>query len=579
MKTKLTEEVSIVLCGAAGLGIQTVEELLTKVLKKSGYHFFATKEYMSRVRGGLNSTEIRVSKKPVKAFVERIDLFFVFSPGAVSRHKHRLSKNTLIIGEHENIMLDLGKYDSDMFEIPITEEAQKLGNKVYSNSIAVGIITGLLDIELTLLDELLSQRFAMKGSEVITKNSEAVRIGYKYAKDLEESGRLIIDIQPTNQPTDRVLLGGTEAVAIGALAGGCNNVYAYPMSPSTGVWTFLSQHQKEFDLIVEQVEDEIAAVNAVIGSWFVGGRGMVTTAGGGFALMEEGISLAGITETPIVIHLAQRPGPATGLPTRTAQEDLNLALYSGHGEFPRIIFAPGTIEDAFYLTQKAFNLADKYQIPVFILTDQYLLNSFYDMPQLDIQSLKIESHTIETNENYKRYELTASGISPRGIPGGKGLVAVDSHEHDEEGHITEDLEFMRKKMVEKRFKKKESFIKETLPPEFIGDNDFTYLIISWGSTYHIIAEALKRIKNKQIAFLHFKQIFPLSQKTKDYLTQAKKIIVIENNFTSQFSVLLASTFGMKHSESILKYTGIPFSVEEIQERILQLLGVDSVEKQ
>ncbi|MBD3191201.1 MAG: 2-oxoacid:acceptor oxidoreductase subunit alpha [Candidatus Heimdallarchaeota archaeon] len=567
----ITEEASIVLCGAAGLGIQTVEDLLITVLKKSGYHLFATKEYMSRVRGGLNSTEIRVSQKPVKAFVDRVDLFFVFSPGAVARHKNRLSPETIIVGEAENISLDLDKEDFSFVEIPLTEEAKKIGNKVYTNSIAAGVIAGLLDVDLAFLDDYFQERFSSKGEEVVSNNKKAARVGYDYAEDLEDSGRFVIDIPQNSQLKDQIVLSGTEAVSIGAIAGGCNFVCAYPMSPSTGVLTFLAQHKEEFDIIVEQAEDEIAAINAIVGAWYVGGRGLVTTAGDGFSLMTEGISLAGVTEMPVVAHVGQRPGPAVGLPTRTCQEDLNLVLYSGQGEFPRIIFTPGTIEDAFYLTQKAFNLADKFQVPVFILTDHYLLNSFYTMDAPSIEGLKIKHYITETAEDYKRYAFTDDGISPRGIPGGKGLIGVDSHEHDQEGHITEDLESVRKKMVEKRFKKLALLKEETILPQLLGNKDYETLVIAWGSNYHLVKEAIDQLARDDLAFLHFNQVHPLAEETKKYLEQAKRLIVVENNYTSQFGELLRMTFGIDLDHRIRKYIGLPFSVEELTTKLAKIL--------
>ena len=290
---------------------------------------------------------------------------------------------------------------------------------------------------------------------------------------------------------------------------------------------------------------------------------MVTTSGGGFALMQEGVSLAGMLELPVVIHLAQRPGPATGLPTRTEQGDLELALYSGHGEFPRIIYAPGGIQDLFYLTQRAFNLADKYQIPVVILTDEYLMDSYYNTVEFDLRKIKIEKYINKTKKNYKRYQLTENGISERGIPGwGEGLVLVDSDEHDEYGRITEDLS-LRTKMVDKRLKKLKEIKKEEISPELVGNQEYEILVVGWGSTYHIIKEALEILKKDKVSFLHFKQVYPLPSETEDYLKKAKKIIMVENNATSQFSKLLKLYTGIEVEHKILKYNGLPFYVDEL----------------
>ncbi len=264
---------------------------------------------------------------------------------------------------------------------------------------------------------------------------------------------LTLQIERNPNVLDELLLDGTEAVGLGCIAGGCKFMSSYPMTPSTPLQVFMAVNSEEFEMIFEQAEDEIAAINMAIGGFYAGARSMVATSGSGFALMEEAVGLSGMIETPVVIYLGQRPGPAVGLPTRTSQEDLNLALYSGPGEFPRIIFAPGNLEDAFHLSQKAFNLADHYQTPVFILSDQYFADIFYNQPVFDLDGLEIENHIIKTKSDYKRYEITDSGISPRGIPGyGEGLVVVDSDEHDEEGHLTEDLD-IRTKMVDKTTKK------------------------------------------------------------------------------------------------------------------------------
>jgi 2-oxoglutarate ferredoxin oxidoreductase subunit alpha len=287
--------------------------------------------------------------------------------------------------------------------------------------------------------------------------------------------------------------------------------------------------------------------------------------------MTEAVGLSGMIETPIVLYVGQRPGPAVGLPTRTAQEDLDLVLYPGPGETPKAIFAPGNFEDAFYMTWEAFNLADKYQIPVFILSDQYLADIYYNMPSLVTKDVEIEDYIVKTDENYRRYELTDDGISPRGIPGfGDGLVVVDSDEHDEEGHITEDLH-LRDKMVEKRLKKLEGIKKDVVPPELIGPSDYRILVIGWGSTYGPIKETLENLQSNDIAFLYFKQVYPLHESTLDYLKKAQKTIIFENNANSQFGNLIKLNTGLEIHKKALKYNGMPFSVEEVTEYLKSLL--------
>lgn len=343
------------------------------------------------------------------------------------------------------------------------------------------------------------------------------------------------------------------------------------MSPSTGVLVFLASRGKEFGIIAEQAEDEISAINMAIGAWYAGARGMVTTSGGGFALMTEGLSLAGMLEMPVVVHLAQRPGPATGLPTRTAQGDIELAMYGGHGDFPRIILAPGSIEEGFWLMQNAFELADKFQVPVIVLTDQYFVDSFYNCGVFDVSGIKVKKHIVETDSAYKRYELTDSGISPRGVPGyGKGYVCVDSDEHDEQGHITEDLE-LRVKMVDKRLKKYDMIRREAIEPELIGGKIYKTLIACWGSTRDIICEALKSMGQDDISILHFKQIHPLHEMTAHFLNRADKCVLIEGNFSGQLGKLIQLETGISIESKILKYNGLNFTVEEAVTELSKIL--------
>jgi 2-oxoglutarate ferredoxin oxidoreductase subunit alpha len=561
------KDVSIVLCGQAGQGIQTVERILVRLLKLSGYHVFATKEYMSRVRGGNNSTEIRVASSRVSAFEDRIDILIPFHEGALKHVERRISHQSFILGDEEMISKDCQLNGSQCIPIPLSKIASDVGGKIYANIVAAGMVLGLFQVEQRIFTGFITEYFVKKGEDIIKKNLEAIQKGWKIGKGLLDSERTDVKSWRESAVGEDILLNGAEAISLGALAGGCNFLSSYPMSPSTGVMVFLSHQMNEFDVIVEQAEDEISAINMALGASYGGARAMVTTSGGGFALMTEGVSLSGMLELPVVIHLAQRPGPATGLPTRTEQADLELALYSGHGEFPRIIFAPGKLEDAFFLTQRAFNLADKYQIPVFILTDQYFMDSYSNVPIFDLKGMKVEKHIVKSDKEYRRYELTGTGISPRAIPGfGEGLVGVDSDEHDQEAHITEDLD-LRGKMVEKRLRKLESIKKDVLPPELSGDRDYRILIVGWGSTYGVIKEALEKLDRKDISFLHFKQVYPLHEETKEYLKKAEKTVIVENNATSQFGKLIKLYTGMDIETKILKYNGLAFSVEEVLDKI------------
>jgi len=339
------------------------------------------------------------------------------------------------------------------------------------------------------------------------------------------------------------------------------------MSPATTVFTELSRLSNNYGILIDQAEDEIAATNMAIAAWYAGARAIVSTSGGGFALMTEAISLSGMIETPIVVHLGQRPGPATGLPTRTEQGDLNLVLYAGHGDFPRIIYAPGNLKEAYQLAARAFNVADKYQVPVFVLTDQYFLDSFYNVEEMP--QVNVERYIVKTDENYRRYEVTEDGISPRGIPGyGTGVVRVDSDEHDEYGHITESAQ-VRKIMVDKRLRKEKLISQDSVPPTLYGNPDYEYLVVAWGSTQENIKEALQKLGNDKVALLHFSQVYPVPPVAKEYFDKAKKVIFIEQNARGHFADLVRLTFAIDTSNRILKYDGSEFSVEEIVEALSQ----------
>ena len=569
------QDISIVLCGAAGQGIQTVEALLTKTLKNSGYYVFATREYMSRVRGGVNSTSIRVSSKAVRAFIDRIDILIPLSEQAVPHLRERISPQTLIIGEKRFIDA-LPDINSEKVEIPFEELSKSIGSKIYANIIALGAILRLFKEENKTLHSLLSEIFKTKGQKIIENNINAADLGYRTADDLIKNHILKkeFDIHKNPDVVDDYIIDGTQAIGLGAIAGGCNFACFYPMAPSTGIGTFLAQHALEFDMIVDQSEDELSVINKALGASYAGARAFVSTAGGGFSLMSEGISLAGMTELPIVIVVGMRPGPATGMPTRTCQEDIELVLYAGAGFFPKVIFAPGSIEDAFLLTQRAFNITQKYHVPVFILPDQYLVDSYYNLNSLNIDTIEINKNIVKTDLSYERYKFTDSGISPRGVPGyGDGLVDADSHTHTESGEITEDP-ILRKKSVQKRFKKLGLLRKESIPPEFIGSEDCKYLVVSWGSNYYLIKEALEKLDRDDVGFLFFKQIYPVHKIVFDYLIKAEVKIAIEQNPTGQFAKLLENETHINMNHRILKHSGYTFSVEEIHDRLKKVIEGD-----
>jgi 2-oxoglutarate ferredoxin oxidoreductase subunit alpha len=331
----------------------------------------------------------------------------------------------------------------------------------------------------------------------------------------------------------------------------------------------MADYSKRFDIVVEQVEDEIGVANMAIGAWYAGARALVTTSGGGFALMSEAVSLAGMIETPLVIHLAQRPGPATGLPTRTEQGDLNLAIHAGHGDFLRVVLAPGDLEEGFELMAAAFDIADRYQSPVFVLTDQYFVDSYYTTPTFSLPDRPASRATVRTGRDYKRFALgSPDGLSPRGLPGfGEGIVCVDSDEHDEGGYITEDSG-IRVAMVAKRLAKIAAANAVALPPRLYGgEGGYRILLMGWGSVKRPVLEALAALGRKDIAYLHFPWVFPLPSGVADYMAKADACYAVEGNATGQFADLVELGTMRRLDGRILKCDGFQYTVEELADRI------------
>ncbi len=562
---KYKDDISVVLCGEAGAGIQTVENVVSKIFKTAGFNLFTSKEYMSRVRGGSNSTQLRVTSKPKDCYCDRIDIFVPFDKEAYEHLYHRITDTTAILADKE-VIGDIGK---PFIDVPLSKSAKEIGGAIFTNIIASGIILGLFKADFAHLEKIIRDSFGKKGAEVVDKNIAAGKKGYEIAAGILTE--LAIEVTPNPNPDKKMLISGADALGIGALAGGCDFIASYPMTPGTNFFAFLARNQNEFGVIVEQAEDEIAAINMSVGAAYAGARSAVSTSGGGFALMCEGVSLAAATEIPVVIHLAQRPGPATGLPTRTEQADLELALYSGHGEFPRAVFAPGNPEDCVSMMHKAFDIADKYQSPVFVLSDQYLTDSIFNCDTVNLPETPVK-HIFEMPADYMRYRITPNGVSPRGVPGyGKGFACADSDEHDETGRITES-EGMRKAMHEKRLKKYDAMLDEVVKPELIGEPDYEVLVICWGSTVHMLKEALEMINNDRISLLYYKQVFPLNKMTKEYLQKAEKVIFVEQNATGQFESLVRKFTDIRASGNIRKYDGLPFSADKVAEELKKLVN-------
>lgn len=553
MHPSQSSEMNVVLGGEAGQGLQTIGLVLARTFLAGGLHVMVVNEFMSRIRGGSNSVTLRAAAQPVRAFSDRIDCCVLFDQGALARLRGRCAEGTVLIGDPKIFGEMAG-----MLPLPLHELSTPVGGALYGNSIVCGFLVRLLGWDLVVLETALRRIFS--GDGLLDKNLAAARIGWEYGAELH--GRFPLPMAAV-QP-GRLLLDGSQSVALGALAGGCTFISSYPMSPATGVLIHLAKQAHDHGVVVEQAEDEISAINMGLGAWYAGARALVSTAGGGFDLMAEGLSLCGAIESPLVIHLAQRPGPGTGLPTRTEQGDLEIARYSGHGEFPRAILAPGTPEEAFACAAHAFTMADASQSPVIVLTDQYLLDSLCDLDPFPLPSTAPVSRIIATTEDYQRYAAGPDGVSPRGIPGfGQGLVCVDSDEHDATGRITEDFA-TRTAMVDKRLAKMRLLQEElALPPRLHGPADYRLLLVGWGSTAPAIIEALARVPLEQTAFLHCVQVYPLPAALVGHLRRAERIIVIENNATGQFARLLRAETGCAIAAEWRKYNGLAFSVEEI----------------
>jgi 2-oxoglutarate ferredoxin oxidoreductase subunit alpha len=553
---KAKRSLTIMIGGPAGSGIKSVEKLLVATFRHLGFALFSSKEYMSRVRGGTNTVQIRIATTQVAAATWKTDLYCALDTKALEHAAGRFDDNTLLAGE--------GIGDAGI-AIAFKEEATKAGGKQYISTYAAGFILGLLDVDKTIALKMAETLFQARDPEA---NRAVMQRGLQRGQKLQGETSLRLPASAADNG-DCLYLDGTTACGFGFLAGGCNFVASYPMSPSTGVLNFMAEQSKTLTILIEQAEDEIAAFNMVQGAWYGGARALTTTSGGGFALMGEGISLSGMTETPAVVYLAQRPGPATGLPTRSEQGDLNLAIYSGHGDFPRIVLAPGDTDECIRMGHLAFEYADRFQVPVILLIDQYLADAYQATGVVDFnKQFPSERYIQKTEETYRRFALTGDGISPRGIPGfGEGLVCCDSDEHDERGQITESYS-VRDTMVAKRHRKEAAVLATSLPPETGQKTQIA--VIGWGSSKKVIEEVLDTLDDPRLFQVHFTWVHPLSTDAVDFLRDTDANIVIENNSNAQFAMQLKQ-HGIPIAGTILQSNGFPFFIDQLTLRLLEML--------
>ena len=550
---------NILIGGAAGQGMDTLSVILEKIIKRKGYYIFLNKDYMSRVRGGHNFTQIRFGTKPLYGHETKLDVIIALDKNTVDFHTERLGDNGVILCD-EDIQVE----DSRVIHIPMKGIAKELKNPKVFGSVAIGALVKLFGMTNTEVEDVFKERF---NDKIGLLNFEAYKRGYEITEkhfDLQEGTE-----------DKHIIINSNQAIALGALAGGVCYYSAYPMTPGTSIMTYLAEKQEQAGILVEQAEDEIAAINMAIGASYAGVRSMTGTSGGGFSLMVEALGLAGVQETPLVVVDVQRPSPATGLPTRTEQSDLSFVLTASHGEFPRMVIAVRHPEDAFYQTVRALNIADKYQMLVIILGDQYLADGTQTIAPFDFDKLTIDRHLFDgeglKEGEYKRYKITENGISPRMIPGKvPGQIVISgSEEHNEEGRITESAE-VRTAMMNKRMKKLELLKDDLLEPDYFGVEEPEHLILAWGSMHGPLREAIALLQEEgySVGALVFGDIYPLPTKLLEkYAAKAKNIINIEQNYTGQLGKLIRQETGIACNKSILKYDGRQMHYKHIYDQL------------
>ena len=555
-------DLTVRIAGTAGQGVQTTGNLLVGAFARSGRHVFATQSYMSRIRGGLNWFDVRVGDSELFAGQEKADVLVALNSDALDTLRHEVTGRGVVLFD--------GDGGDGVISLEFSNTAKELtGSAQMANTVAAGAIFRLLGCELDALYDYLAVQFKKKGDKVVADNVLCARRGAAFAASIPALANA-----PKCGNAPETVYNGSEAVGLAAATAGVRVVASYPMTPATGTFTVLAGLADKYGIVVEQAEDEIAAINMVCGATYAGAPAMTTTSGGGFALMCEGLSLAGMMELPAFVLLAQRPGPATGLPTRTGQEDLAFALHAGHGEFPRALFTPGTARQAYELTRRAIETAHKFQTPVILLIDQFLADVQKNAPPMDRSIRPVSRHIVpDPADDYVRYAVTPNGISPRALPGSGAFVVCDSDEHTEDGHITEDLN-VRIRMQNKRLDKTRGLIAETLPPERYGPDDADTLLIAWGSTYGPCREAVDILNTEgtSAAMVHFAQVWPLEAaavRSSLWNGNPKRTITVEGNATGQFATILRAAGALDTHESILRYDGMPFTGKGIAARVAQ----------
>jgi 2-oxoglutarate ferredoxin oxidoreductase subunit alpha len=575
-------DATIRLAGEAGQGVESGGAGFSKALSRGGLWLHTYSEYMSRIRGGLNFFQIRVADHPLWAHTEGVQILLAFSPEAVAEYgPHIVPGGALLFDaglkfDHEAVT----RRKVQLYNVPLTKIAQELGgNKIMANTCGLGALAGIIEYPFEFVAEVIKQNFARKGDAVVQGNLKVAEAGYKfggenYARSFDWKA------SPLAERPARMQVNGNQAIAVGAIAAGCRFMSGYPMTPASSILEFMAGHAKKYDIVVKQTEDEIAAICFAIGAGNAGARAMTATSGGGFSLMVEALGLAGMAEVPLVIVEAQRPGPSTGMPTKTEQGDLLFALFASQGEFPRIVLAPGTQEECFHTTVRAFNLAEKWQCPVIVMTDFYLTTMTRLLPPMEFS---IERATIDRGEllateqldhlteRYLRYRDTPTGVSPRAFPGHpKAVHQACSDEHDEYGHFEDEDAANRLKMAGKRWRKFQHITDDLHGPAIYGPEGAEITLMGWGSSYGAMREAVDTLnaRGTRANLLHFIDIWPFPEaKAAPLIEAARQLVAVESNQSGQFAHLVRAMTGRRADRLVLRWDGRPLSSEYIIEQL------------
>jgi len=572
-------DVALAIGGAAGQGIATPGNILARIFVRRGLHINAYNAYQSIIRGGHIFLTIRVSDQEIQSHGDKLDLLLCLNQDTMDRHQRLMGPGTSVVYNSDNVNPGEAADGVQMVGLPVSELTQSR-NRLIQNTVALGAVSFLMGLDLRILEESLELRFQRHGQEVVDENVGVSRAGYEYA---QEHYQAYGDGLPFN-PKPLAVWTGNEAMAMGGAAAGVKFYCAYPMSPSTGVLHWMATHARDLGIMVRQVEDEIGVANMAIGAAHTGCRSMCATSGGGFALMTEALGAAAMMEIPLVFINVQRGGPSTGLPTKTEQGDLWQALGASQGDFQRIIVAPKDALDSYNTIPELFNLTDRFQCPGIVISDLLVAEGTFsvDPEKINMQPVIERGNLItqpSSTDGYMRYKDTADGVSPRAIPGLEGYVhVVVTDEHDEDGTLISD-EFtnphIRRKMVEKRARKFDGAIGQVEAPQLDGPKDAEVTLLSWGSTYGVIQEAREQLKAQGVStnHLHIKWIVPFhADEIAEVLNGAKRVIVVENNYSGQFYRYMRSETGFTAHGHIRKYDGEPFMPHHIAEGIQELLA-------